>query len=284
MAEILNQAQLSYNTTVVSSNVTVGELLPALSLTKTAVRTTYSRQDGITYIVSLTNSSGSAYTGITVTDDLGGYAVGQTTVYPLAYVDATVRLYTNGTLGAAPTVTAGPPLAFTGITVPANGNVILVYEASVTEYAPLATDSQITNTASVTIAEPTTTVSDSETVNVRNAPSISVTKHMEPTTVINNDTVTYTFVIENYGNTALVAEDGSVLTDTFTPALSNISVTFNGEAWTAPANYTYSEATGAFATVAGGIIVPAATFTQDQVTGAVRVVPGTSTLVVTGRI
>lgn len=284
MAEILNQAQLSYNSTIVSSNVTVGELLPALSLTKTAVRTSYNRQDSITYIISLINSSGSAYTGITVTDDLGGYTVGNITAYPLAYVDDTVRLYTNGTLGASPTVTAGPPLSFTGITVPANGNVILVYETSVTEYAPLSTDSQITNTASVTIADPTTTVTDSETVTVRNAPSISITKHMEPTTVINNDTVTYTFVIENYGNTALTADDGSVLTDTFTPALSNISVTFNGEVWTTPANYTYSEETGAFATVAGGITVPAASFTQDQATGVIRVIPGTSTLVVTGTI
>lgn len=284
MAEILNQAQLSYNSTVVNSNVTVGELLPALSLTKTAVRASYGRQCGITYIVSLINSSGSAYTGITVTDDLGGYTVGNIIVYPLAYVDGTLRLYTNGTLGTAPTVTAGPPLSFTGITVPANGNVILVYETSVTEYAPLSLDSQITNTASVTIADPTTTVTDSETVTVLNAPSISITKHMEPTTVINNDTVTYTFVIENYGNTALTTTDGSVLTDTFTPALSNISVTFNGDAWTAPANYTYSETTGAFATVAGGITVPAATFTQDQATGIVRVVPGTSTLVVTGTI
>lgn len=284
MAEILNQAQLSFNSTIINSNVTVGELVSALSLTKTVLQTSYRRGSYLTYIVSLVNSSGSPYTGITVTDDLGSYTVGTVTVYPLAYLDGTVRLYSNGTLGTSPTVTAGPPLTFSGITVPANGNVIIVYEVTVTDYAMLDAGSQITNTASVTITDPTTAITDSETINAVEAPLISITKHMEPTTVINNETVTYTFVIENYGNTALNATDGSVLTDTFTPALSNISVTFNGDTWSATTNYTYSETTGAFATVAGSITVPAATFTQDSATGIVSVVPGVSTLVVTGTI
>ncbi len=284
MAEILNQAQLSFNSTIINSNVTVGELVSALSLTKTVLQTSYRRGSYLTYIVSLVNSSGSPYTGITLTDDLGSYTVGTVTVYPLAYVDGTVRLYANGTLGTSPTVTAGPPLTFSGITVPANGNVIIVYEVTVTDYALLDAGSQITNTASVTITDPTTAVTDSETISVVEAPLISITKHMEPTTVISNETVTYTFVIENYGNTALNATDGSVLTDTFTPALSGISVTFNGEAWSATTNYTYSETTGAFATVAGGITVPAATFTQDSATGIVSVVPGVSTLVISGTI
>lgn len=72
------------------------------------------------------------------------------------------------------------------------------------------------------------------------------------------------------------------MTDTFDPILSNISVTYNGAAWTTPANYTYNEATGVFATVPGQIVVPAASYVQDTVTGAWRTIPATVTLRVTG--
>ena len=43
-------------------------------------------------------------------------------------------------------------------------------------------------------------------------------------------------------------------------------------------------ATGQFATNAGQITVPAATYTRDPVTGAVVIQPGVSTLTVTGTI
>lgn len=285
MAEIFNQAQLSYNSTVISSNVTVGELLPALSLTKTAVGSTYGRGSDVTYIISLMNMSANEYSGVTVTDNLGAYTSGTSTLYPLEYVSGTVRLYENGILGDAPAVSAGPPLVFSGITVPANGNVILVYKTEVTEFAPLDVGSQITNTATASYAcNRSLSVSDSETVSVTESPDIAITKHMEPTTVIECDTVTYTFVIENYGNTALTAEYGSVLTDTFTPPLTDITVTYNGTVRSSATNYTYSEITGAFATLPGQITVPAATFHQDPVTGIVSITPGSSTLVITGTI
>ena len=55
-------------------------------------------------------------------------------------------------------------------------------------------------------------------------------------------------------------------------------------AWAEPANYTYNETNGSFATVAGQITVPAATFTQDAVTGIITTTPGTATVTVTGTI
>ena len=80
------------------------------------------------------------------------------------------------------------------------------------------------------------------------------------------------------------ASTGVVVTDVFDPVLSNISVTFNQTAWSSPANYSYNETTGAFATNSGQITVPAATFTRDEVTGVLNICPGISTLVVTGTI
>ena len=47
-----------------------------------------------------------------------------------------------------------------------------------------------------------------------------------------------------------------MITDTFDPVLSNISVTFNDTAWKETTNYTYDETTGLFATLAGEITVP----------------------------
>ena len=48
MAQFTNQATLSYNGSVVNSNVAVGEILEALSAQKTAVRETYVAGDTIT--------------------------------------------------------------------------------------------------------------------------------------------------------------------------------------------------------------------------------------------
>ena len=74
------------------------------------------------------------------------------------------------------------------------------------------------------------------------------------------------------------------MTDTFDPILSNLTVALNGTPWTEGTEYTYDETTGLFATLPGGITVPAATYTQDADTGAWIVTPGVTTLVVTGTV
>ncbi len=284
MAIFTNQATLSYNNTITNSNVAVGELLEVLSITKTAVSDDYSAGDNVTYVISIVNSGATAFTGLTLTDDLGGYTFGTETVYPLSYVEGSVLYYINGTLQPSPTVTAGPPMTITGITVPAGGNVTLVYEAEVTQYAPLALGGEITNTASVTGGGVSTPLSASETITAASDSNLTITKSISPQTVTENSRVTYTFVIQNTGNTAIVATDNATVTDVFNPILTDLAVSFNGVAWTTPADYTYNEATGEFETNAGEITVPAATFTQDPETGAWIVTPGVSVLTVTGTI
>ena len=74
------------------------------------------------------------------------------------------------------------------------------------------------------------------------------------------------------------------ISDVFTPALTNISVTYNSAPWTETGNYTYDTTTGSFETVIGKITVPAASYTQDPATGAWSVTPGVTTLTVTGTI
>lgn len=283
MASFTNFATLSYNGGTTNSNIVTGEILEALTAVKTAVSANYSAGDRITYALSLVNTGTAAITDYTVTDNLGGYTVGANTVYPLAYNAGTVRYYINGVLQTAPTVTAGPPLTVTGLTVPAGGNAVLIYETTATPVAPLATGSSITNTATITGGGLTNPITAQATVETANSAELSISKALSPTTVTENGQITYTFVISNTGNTEATAADNVVVTDTFDPILRNIAVTYNGTAWTDGTNYTYNAATGVFTTLAGQITVPAATFTQNT-DGTFTVTPGTATLVITGTV
>ena len=283
MASFTNFATLSYNGGTTNSNIVTGEILEALTAVKTAVSANYSAGDRITYALSLVNTGTAAVTDYTVTDNLGGYTVGANTVYPLAYNAGTVRYYINGVLQTAPTVTAGPPLTVTGLTVPAGGSAVLIYETTATPVAPLATGSSITNTATITGGGLTTPITAQATVETANSADLSISKALSPTTVTENGQITYTFVISNTGNTEATATGNVVVTDTFSPILRNIAVTYNGTAWTEGTNYTYNAATGVFTTLAGQITVPAASFTQNT-DGTFTVTPGTAALVITGTI
>ena len=76
MASFTNVATLSYGGNQVSSNVVTGEIREVLTVSKTAVPAAYAVGDTITYVIYLINSGTAALTGLTVTDDLGGYAFG----------------------------------------------------------------------------------------------------------------------------------------------------------------------------------------------------------------
>ena len=138
--------------------------------------------------------------------------------------------------------------------------------------------------ASVTGAGLTNPVTATETVAPEAAPALTINKSLSPTTVTENSCLTYTFTIQNTGNTAADAAAAIVITDTFDPRLTDLTVTLNGTALTAPTQYTYDAATGVFATAAGVVTVPAAPFTQDAATGAYRTTPGTAVLTVTGTV
>ncbi len=283
MAQFTNQAQLTYNNSVTNSNVAVGELLEVLSATKTAVRNVYGQGDSVTYIVSIVNSGTVPFTGVTVTDNLGEYPFNGDTRVPLTYVADTVRYYNNGVLQAAPTVAAGPPLTISNLTVPAGGNATVIYEAETNQFAPLGTDGSIVNQVTVSGAG-VTAITATETVTALQEPQLTITKSVSPVPVTENGVLTYTFLIQNTGNTPADAGDLAAVTDTFDPLLSGLSVSFNGASWTEGTNYNYNAITGLFSTVAGQITVPAASYTQDATTGNWIVTPGVSTLVVSGTV
>lgn len=278
MAIFTNQATLVYNGGSANSNVAVGEILEVLSADKTAVSGSYAPGELVTYVITIRNTGTGAFTNLTVTDDLGGG-----TNAPLTYEEGTVLYFVNGVPQAAPAVTPGAPLVFTGITVPANGNAAIVYQARANAFADPGLEGTITNTVTITGGGLTAPVTATETVNAVIGADLTITKTITPAQVADNGRVTYTFLIQNSGNEAIDAADDASVTDTFDPILTDITVTLNGVTLTEGTGYTYDETTGLFTTVPGVITVPAATFTQSA-DGAYTRTPGLATLIVTGTI
>ncbi|MBR5785636.1 MAG: hypothetical protein IKY41_02940 [Clostridia bacterium] len=284
MAQFTNQAQLSYNNSVTNSNIAVGEILEVLSATKTAVMNDYVRNDDITYIISILNSGTAPFTGLTLTDNLGAYTWNETSLVPLTYVENSARYYVNGILQPAPTVEATETaLVISGLNIPAGGNAIIVYEAEANQFAPLDVEGTITNTATISGIGLSSTITATETVFTEDVPELTITKSVSPVPVSENGILTYTFIIQNSGNTAADVSSNIVITDIFNPILSNLTVTLDGV--TLPTtSYTYNETTGEFATVAGSITVPAATYTQSATEGFYIINPGVTTLTISGTV
>ena len=285
MAQFTNQATLSYNGMTVSSNIVTGEITQVLELPKKAVIDSYRIDDALTYVLTLRNTGTADYTDLTVTDDLGAYAFGGGTLTPLTYTGDPVLYYVGGVLQAAPTVTAGPPLVIRGLRVPAGQSTVLIYRARVNAYANPGAEAQIRNTASLTGGGLAEAVTAEETVTAVAEPQLTILKSVSPTSVAENGELLYTFILQNTGTAPADAGAALTVTDTFNPILRTpLTVTLNGDVWPQEGNYTYSAATGEFATVAGRITVPAAAYTQNPATGIWSVTPGTTTLTVSGSL
>lgn len=198
MPTFTNQAQLSYNGVITNSNVARGEIVEVLSATKTALFGNYSAGEVITYLINIVNSGTTAFTNLTVTDDLGAYDYQPTpgtdlTLYPLTYVENSVQYYQNGVLQAPPAVTIADGVTFSGISVPAEGNTAIIYQARVNEYAAPNPAGTITNTATIDGADISNPIEVQNTIQARTEPYLTIFKSVSPRQVPENGQVTYTF-------------------------------------------------------------------------------------------
>lgn len=281
MAVFTNRATVTYDGREISSNTAQGEIVDPLSVRKYAVNDDYAPDGTVTYVAVITNSSDIPVSSVSLVDDLGAYTFGTGSVTPLSYVDGSVKYFSGGTLQPDPTVNSDDGLTVSGLSVPANGEIMVIYQTQTNSFAPLGSGAGITNTVYAMSAGGTQTDTASATVNANSAAQLAVDKSISPVPVTSGGAVTYTFVISNSG---AAAADDVVLSDLFDPILSDITVTYNGTSWTGGANYTYDETTGQFTTAASAISVPAAAFSQNTATGEWSVTPSTVTLTVTGTV
>ena len=188
MPTFSNQAQLSYNGITTNSNIAYGQILEVLAASKTALSDTYASDDRITYVLNIVNSGTTAFTDLTLNDNLGAYAFTTstpetTTLYPLTYIPDSMQLFINGTQQTTPTLTVTDGITLTGFAIPAGGNATLIYQALVNDYAPLDTTGTITNTATVSGAQLASPLTASHTLSTTAAPNLSIVKGICPAQV-----------------------------------------------------------------------------------------------------
>lgn len=279
MAIFTNQASVSFNGVTVNSNTATGEITDALSIDKTALTEEYTVGESKTYIISIVNSCPTDITDVTVTDNLGAYEFNAQTLYPLTYEDGSLTAFVNGSVIETPAVTASPTLVISGLTVPATSGVLLIYSVRVNEFASPETDGEIVNTASLLSAS-YAPLEATQTVAAADRALLSISKSVSPQSVSGCDEVTFTFVIQNTGNTEA---QNVILTDTFEIPVSITGVTLDGVALSETTDYTFDAATGVFTTVDGIITVPEAEFEQSE-TGEWITNPGSVTLKITANV
>ena len=287
MPSIENFATVSYTSGGVTetkmSNIAEISVESAVGFTKTSLGDTYTDNSILTYILTVTNSSGSEITGSTITDNLGTYVFGTAELTPLEYVSPAVLLVNGQDLSAQLSVDSSTQgsLTFTVPSIPAGATANIIYKAQVNDYAPLALDSTIVNTSTFESNSECADTSASATVSVANAANISIIKQMCPNPVICGETITYTIKIYNYGNTAA---ENVILTDDFNPAPANITVSRDG-VLLLETDYTYVDGTLTVLTANGeSVTVPPATFIQDPATGLITITPSVVEYTITGTI
>lgn len=284
MPTFYNQATLTYNNTSTNSNIVQGEYVETISACKTALTGDYRHGDNVCFAISIVNSGCSPCRSLNICDDLGAYTCSGSEVVPLTYIEGSLKCYLNGVLQATPDVSTGAPLCFSGIDLPAESNLLLVYSANVNCYAPLGRNASILNTVQIEGETLGSAVTAQAIIRASSGLQLSISKAICPAKVMENCPVTYTLTIINNGSSAAVATDEVVVSDTFDPVLDISQVSFNGDVWTQGVEYDYDETSGAFSTMPTFITVPAASYAQDGDSGIWHITPGISTLVIHGTI
>lgn len=285
MTRITNKAYLTYNNGVATvsgvSNTAAAVLESPFTAEKTCLSQTYSANEELVFVLSLTNSSCQNAARVRVSDDLGTFRSCCACVTPLTY-EGSAQLYINGIYESElEAAIFKNHIRFTIPLVPACCNAVIIYKARANEYAPLSADSEIINTASWTADAFCEPVTASNTVYASQTAQVQIQKSITPSVITCGGAVLYTFTLFNYGNTD--ATD-IVLTDCFAPVPSSIGVSVDSIALRA-GEYSFINGSLTLPCPASSyrLRVPKASFEISDC-GQVEVSPGVVTIEVTGML
>lgn len=285
---ITNRATVNYSfgsiTATAVSNITNTVLSGALSIRKSSLSERYRIGQEITYIITLTNNGSGVIGNVTVVDNLGSFATGGSVYTPLTYVGP-AQLYVNGEFidSITPTVSASG-LIFNIESIPASSNVQIIYIARVNSFASGESGAYITNSATADgdcncLCEETE--SDSNTIFADEYADLRITKSVCPNPVICGGEISYVIDLYNYGN---LPASNVTLSDTFEPALADISVSVDGVILP-ESDYSYENGVLTLPANDGKLLaVPAAEFIRNILTGEIEIIPGHLQVVIVGRI
>lgn len=282
MASILNKANISYLGMTKGSNITKGDLNDFVTVTKTANTVSYTPNSVVTYYVNIINDGATDFVIDNVRDNLGAYTFGTNNLVPLDYIPASAVIFIDGVSLPDVVVTEGNGITINGFTVPAGQTATVSYSAMVNEFAPLdrtEDNAEIRNIADVTGTSNAVYTADAVIYPDANA-NLVITKTADKDSVSSGDTITYTFIVQNLGSGNADADVNAVITDTFNPRLTGITVELNNAPFT---DFTYTEDTGDFATNERAITIPAASYSRTD-TGRVVIDPQQAVVSVTGTI
>ena len=278
---ITNQASIRYRygdtDATALSNIATASLAQPLNVDKSSLESVYRAGDELTYILSVTNGGTTALTNVTLQDNLGTFTQGTAQITPLTFVPDALLFIDGVNNGVITPAITDNSITFTVPSLPAQSTAMILYKVTPNGFAPLAQDTQITNTVTASADSVTESVTDSLTVTADIYADVTIFKSM----TTDGDTITYTFDITNSGNAP--AED-IVLTDAFDPAPASITVSVNGTVIPAT-DYTYAGGVLTLPNATGDTLtLPPAAITTDPVTGAVSVTPSSLTVTVVGTL
>lgn len=293
--EFSNQAQMKVGDKEYKTNTVRGTFLEDLYGEYHVLEKSYQRGQELTYVVTLANGGTKTITNLSVVDSMAGWPIDtnvksidqlpkdKTYRYPLDFVPDSVRLFENGELMDAPKYTVEPPLIISGITLPSESIITLIYKMKVNEYAPLGQGNKLKSMIFAGSPDVSMPVILTTEVGVTTKSVVAISKSMSPNRVAAGNQLTYTFQIENYGYADITKYDNVIVTDHFVPILKNAVAILNGRYLERNVEFTYDEF-GHFSTTGGLITVKGATYRRDEETGKVIVTPGVATLEVRGTV
>ena len=279
---LLNRAQISYSygggeASSAVSNQTSTTLLDRYTMlvTKTTLTPELRAGNNAAFVVYVENNGAAALSDITVEDDLGA-ALGGTP--QLEYVDGSAAFYLNGSpvAGTAAASADGVTFSVTEQLDPGS-NLIVMYLAKLSETA----DAPVTNTAVVTantgaVPREPVTATASATVTPAAFANVTVFKSADRDTVVEGDTLVYTFTLMNTG---FEAAEAVTLTDAF-PAefiVNSVSLYTGGtETPVDPADYAVTGTTLTLPAAGSPLTISVPEATEEG--------PGITEITVTGTI